>query len=192
MVKKPSQNKVLQSPGNSGKAIGTLLIAFYLLAIITANLSITHFGPQAAIYNAFFLIAFDLTVRDNLHEQWRGKNLWPKMMILIATGSILSWFLNRQAGPVALASFVAFAGAGLADTIIYWLLGKKSRLFKMNGSNIVSSFADSLIFGLWLAFPWWIIAGQIIAKVLGGGLWSVVLTRIPALKPKPPSPAIAG
>lgn len=158
-----------------------MLILLYLAAIITANLLVVQFGPSISIVNAFLFIGLDLTARDALHEKWQGRQLWPKMFVLIAVGSLLSWFLNRNAGPIALASFVAFAGAGLADTVVYWLLGEKGRLIKINGSNVVSATVDSLIFGLWLAFPWWVIAGQIIAKVLGGGLWSFILVKIPGL-----------
>lgn len=154
-----------------------MLIAMYLAAIVAANLSIVYFGPQAAIWNAFILIAFDLTARDALHEAWRGRYLWPKMLALIATGSLLSWWLNADAAQIALASFVAFGLAGLSDALIYAVLGDKSRLVKMNGSNVVSSIVDSTAFVLVAGLPLVIIPGQIIAKIVGGAVWSVLLTR---------------
>jgi hypothetical protein len=80
------------------------------MAIIAANLLVVWLGPAISIINAFIFIGLDLTARDHLHEQWRHRHLWPKMLLLIATGSLLSWFLNRNAGSIALASFVAFAG----------------------------------------------------------------------------------
>lgn len=100
------------------------------------------------------------------------------MLALIAAGSLLSWFLNRNAGPIALASFVAFAGAGVADTIMYWLLGERSRLLRINGSNVVSAAVDSLLFpALAFGFPllWGVMLGQFVAKVGGGFVWSIVL-----------------
>lgn len=157
-----------------------MLIAIYLTAIVIANLSVAYFGPSVAILNAFLLIGLDLTVRDRLHEQWNGRGLWLKMLALIGGGSLLSYALNVNAGPIALASFVAFLGAGLADTLVYWLLGERGRLVRVNGSNLVSSAVDSVLFP-WLAFGWpllWpIVIGQFVAKVAGGWLWSLILFR---------------
>jgi uncharacterized PurR-regulated membrane protein YhhQ (DUF165 family) len=159
--------------------IGMYLIILYLLAIVIANLLVAQFGPSVSIINAFLFIGLDLTTRDLLHERWQGRNLWLKMLALIAAGSVLSYALNHNAGSIALASFVAFAGAGITDTAMYWLLGDKSRLFRINGSNVVSAGVDSLIFPL-LAFGWpllWgIVLGQFIAKTLGGFCWSLTLT----------------
>lgn len=159
-----------------------MLIALYLAAIVAANLLVAQFGPAVSVVNAFLFIGLDLTTRDALHERWQGKRLWWKMLLLIGSGSLLSWFLNRNAGPIALASFVAFAGAGVADTLIYWLLGDKNRFTKINGSNVVSAAADSFLFPV-LAFGWpplWgIIAGQFVAKVGGGFIWSIILFRLP-------------
>jgi hypothetical protein len=158
-----------------------MLIALYLSAIIAANLLVAQFGPAVSIINAFLFIGLDLTTRDALHERWRGRQLWPKMLGLIAAGSLLSWFFNRNAGPIALASFVAFAGAGVADTLVYWILGDKSRFIKINGSNVVSSAVDSLLFPL-IAFGWpllwWVVIGQFAAKVGGGFVWSLILRKI--------------
>lgn len=154
-----------------------MLIALYLTAIVAANLSIVYFGPQAAIWNALLLVSLDLTTRDALHERWHGHHLWPKMLTLIATGSILSAWLNAAASRIALASFVAFALAGLSDAVVYHLLGDKSRLLKINGSNIISSIVDSIVFVLIADLPLWVIPGQILAKILGGLFWSLLLTR---------------
>lgn len=158
-----------------------MLIALYLAAIVAANLIVVQFGPSASVVTAFLFIGLDLTARDGLHEKWNGKHLWWKMLLLIGTGSLLSWFLNRNAGPIALASFLAFAGAGIADTVIYSLLGDKTRFIKINGSNVVSSAVDSFLFPV-LAFGWpplWgIVAGQFIAKVGGGFVWSIILTKL--------------
>lgn len=155
-----------------------LLVCSYLAAIVAANLSIVYFGPAAAIWNAAILIAFDLTARDGLHEAWHGRHLWPKMAALIAAGSLLSWALNSDAGPIALASFLAFGAAGVSDALIYAAMGNKSRLIKMNGSNVASSIVDSAVFVGVAGLPWVIVPGQIAAKIIGGFVWSVVLSRL--------------
>lgn len=169
-----------ESRNKENLMITAILVAMYLAAIIAANILVAEFGPQVAIFNALLFVGLDLTARDQLHEAWEGRQLWARMLLLIATGSILSWVLNRNAGPIALASFVAFASAGLLDTIIYWMLEEESRILRINGSNIVSAIADSALF-IVLAFGWpplWgILAGQIAAKILGGALWSVVLVK---------------
>lgn len=157
-----------------------MLIALYLIAIIIANLAVAQFGPSVTIINAFLFIGLDLTTRDSLHDRWQGRNLWLKMLALIGAGSLLSFALNVNAGPIALASFVAFAGAGIADTLVYWLLGDRAKLVKINGSNVVSAAVDSLIFPvLAFGFPilWWVVLGQFAAKVAGGFIWSLVLSR---------------
>lgn len=156
------------------------LIVVYLLAIVAANLLVAAFGPTVTIINAFLFIGLDLTTRDALHEKWQGRNLWLKMAGLIVAGSAISYLLNRDAGPIALASLVAFAVAAIVDTVTYHLLGKQARLVRVNGSNILSAAVDSLIFPT-LAFGgllWPIVIGQFIAKVLGGLMWSLVLTRM--------------
>lgn len=153
-------------------------VVLYLAAIVAANLLVAEFGPSVVILNAFLFIGLDLTTRDALHERWHGRHLWLKMAGLIAAGSLLSWFLNRDAGRIAMASFIAFAGAGLADTVVYHLLHGRARLLKVNGSNVVSAAVDSVLFPL-IAFGWppllGIMAGQFVAKIAGGALWSMVL-----------------
>ncbi len=153
------------------------LIGMYLAAIVAANLTVAWFGPSIVIVNAFVFIALDLTARDRMHAAWAHQGLVWKMGLLIATGSLLSWLLDGAAGPIALASFVAFAVSASLDTLIYQLLHERAYMVKVNGSNVVSAAADSLIFtplafGVFLP---WIILGQFVAKVAGGALWAYIL-----------------
>jgi queuosine precursor transporter len=153
------------------------LVGMYLGAIVAANLTVAWFGPAVAIVNAFVFIAFDLTSGDRLHEAWHGRGLVYKMAALILAGSLLSYAIDGAAGPIALASFVAFAVSASLDRLVYALLGKRGYLVKVNGSNLVSSCADSIIFPT-LAFgvfmPWLILA-QFVAKVAGGLIWAYIL-----------------
>lgn len=154
-------------------------VCLYLIAIVLANLTVAWFGPNVTIINAFLFIGLDLTARDSLHEAWHNRGLWLKMALLIAIGSIISWILNRNAGQIALASFVAFASAGVADTIVYHLLHGRTKLLKINCSNVVSAAVDSLVFPT-LAFGSFmplIVLGQFAAKVGGGFVWSLILNR---------------
>jgi queuosine precursor transporter len=156
-----------------------MLTAAYLISVISANLVILKFGPNATIISAFFLIGLDLTLRDTLHEQWHQRNLYPKMLMLILSGSVLSYLINQQAMQIAIASFVAFFFAGFADFVVYSKLFSKKWMVKTNGSNIASALVDSAIFPT-LAFGTFmpmIILGQFIAKSMGGFLWSIVLGK---------------
>lgn len=155
-----------------------MLIVLYLSAIVIANLSVAQFGPSVTIINAFLFIGLDLTTRDELHHRWQGRHLARNMALLIAAGSLLSWWLNRDAGRIALASFAAFGAAALVDTVIYSLLHNRVRFVRVNGSNVVSAAVDSVVFpALAFGFPLLlgVMAGQFIAKVVGGFLWSVIL-----------------
>lgn len=155
-----------------------IYVIMYLVAIVLANLTTAVFGPSVTVLNAFLFIGLDLTARDKLHEAWHGNKLLLKMAALIAVGSALSWLLNRNAGQIALASMLAFGTAALVDTVVYQLLYRRGRLVKMNGSNVFSAAVDSLVFptvafGSFLPL---IVLGQFAAKVLGGFVWSLVLT----------------
>ena len=156
-----------------------MYVALYLLAIVLANLTVAMFGPGMTIVNAFLFIGLDLTARDRLHDTWRGNRLVPKMMALIAAGSLLSWLLNHNAGQIALASFVAFAVAASVDALVYHLLGSYPRWMRINGSNIPSALVDSLLFPTLAfgAFLWPVVMGQFLAKTVGGFVWSLVLMR---------------
>lgn len=156
-----------------------LYIGMYLLAAVLANLSVAYFGPASTIFNAFVFIGLDLTARDKLHEAWHNDNLWVKMFSLIAAGSAISYLLNRNAGMIAIASLVAFGIAGAVDAITYQFLYKKSWMVKVNGSNVFSAAADSLVFPT-IAFGGFlplIVLGQFIAKVTGGFIWSWIIGK---------------
>jgi uncharacterized PurR-regulated membrane protein YhhQ (DUF165 family) len=155
-----------------------MLVAIYLGAIVAANLVTATWGPGASIVNAFLLIGLDLSARDRLHEVWKG-HLARNMAALIAAGSALSWLLNRDAGPIAVASFAAFAAAATVDALVYQQLWRWPRLYRMNGSNVLSALTDSLVFPS-LAFGGFmplVTLGQWAAKVGGGFVWSLVLGR---------------
>jgi hypothetical protein len=155
-------------------------VAMYLLAIVLANLLVAQFGPSVTIANAFLFVGLDLVARDALHDAWHGNGLLWKMGALIAVGSLLSWLLNRDAGQIALASFVAFLAAAVVDTAAYHLLRNRSWWQRVNGSNVLSAAVDSVVFPsiAFGAFLPAIVLGQFAAKVLGGALWSFVLGQV--------------
>jgi uncharacterized PurR-regulated membrane protein YhhQ (DUF165 family) len=152
----------------------------YLVAIVAANLAVAWFGQPALPYTAFLLIPFNLCARDVLHDRWEGRALAMKMAGLIGGGSLLTMALVWDARRVAVASFIAFGSAGLADTVGYWLMRRAPRLVRMNGSNLASSWVDSVVFPLvaFPAFSWWLVAAQAGSKFIGGLVWSIPLAPL--------------
>lgn len=159
-------------------------VCLYLAAIVAANLSVAHWGPTSAIYNAFFLIGLDLSTRDRLHDLWHG-HLLRNMAALIAAGSALSYVLGIALGSgpfvgrIALASCAAFACAAVADTVAYHLLRERPWYERVNQSNLAGASVDSLVFvALWpFGFAFTLAFTLFAAKVAGGVVWSFVLRR---------------
>jgi len=152
-------------------------IFIYIAALVAANMGVAWFGPAAMPVIAFFLIGLDLTLRDRLHDRWRGRHLWPRMLGLIVTAGVVSYWLNPASGPIALASVVAFGLASLADAAAYQVLAGRSWSVRANGSNVVGATVDSLVFPL-MAFgavlpP--IVLAQLVAKVAGGVVWAMMI-----------------
>lgn len=145
--------------------------------MIAANLIVAWMGAWITPYTAFVFIGLDLTAKDKLQDKWTRHGLVWRMGLLILTGSVLSWLLNRQAGRIALASFVAFAVSSAIDTVIYAIV-RGDRWRRVGWSNLGGAVSDSLIFPA-VAFGWppdsAIVYGQMAAKVAGGMFWSLVL-----------------
>jgi queuosine precursor transporter len=101
------------------------------------------------------------------------------MALLILTGSAISYFINSSAGRIAIASFIAFALATITDTVIYSILFRRSKIVKINASNIGSSLIDSIAFPTiaFGSFMPMIIIGQFVTKLFGGFVWSIILSR---------------
>ncbi len=157
-----------------------MYVLLYLASIVLANFVIFWFGAKWIIINSFVLIGLDLSLRDKLHERWHHHKLWLKMFLLIFTGSLVTYFLNRSALQIAAASVVAFGCAALTDTVIYSFLFKQKFLIKANGSNLGGALVDSMLFPT-IAFGMFmpmIVLGQFLAKVLGGFFWSVLLNHL--------------
>lgn len=181
--------------GSTTRNIG--LVSAYLLAIVAANLSIAHWGPEAAIYNAFLFIGLDFTTRDALHDMWRGR-LVRNMALLVGTGALLSYLCGMwlgstfpggpSVGRIALASGIAFGVAATADAIAYHLLRHRTWYERANQSNLVGAAVDSFLFPV-IAFgtpiPWNLIFGIWCAKVAGGVAWSFVLNKGKREDPRP-------
>ncbi len=153
---------------------GAVLIILYLASVVLANLIILKFGPSASIVTATVFIGLDLSLRDALHDRLTRLQMFG----LIAGGGIITFILNIDAAQIAAASSIAFIASGLADWFVFTRSGG-SRFVRSNKSNVVGAVVDSVIFptcAFGAVIPA-VIIGQFIAKVIGGCLWAIVLSR---------------
>lgn len=156
-----------------------LAVLIYVGAIVAANLSVAAFGPWMSPVNSLMLIGLDLTLRDSLHDRWRGPMLWPRMAVLIAAAGMVSYLLNPAAGRIAAASTISFCVAGLVDAAAYHALRYRPWMQRANGSNVAGAIADSTMFPA-LAFGGFmpgVAELQFVAKVAGGAGWAWALRR---------------
>lgn len=152
------------------------MIAFtYVAALAAANLLVFWLGPWSSPFIAFAFIGLDLSLRDRLHD----RHGFIGSCALVLAAACLSYVLNPAGGRIAIASFAAFAAAGLVDGLVYSALRDLPTRMRMNGSNVASAWVDSLIFPT-IAFGALmpeIVAMQFVAKVAGGAVWAWLLTR---------------
>jgi len=150
------------------------LIALYAAAIIAANLLVAQFGPSITPINAFFLIGFDLALRNYLSFKM---DKWQMALMIVGTG-LLSYLVNPAAGMIAIASGVAFTAAALADWATFNTV--QGRWLKRNlAGNSVGALVDSVIFPT-IAFGSLmpaIVAAQFVAKVAGGTVWGYLISK---------------
>lgn len=153
-----------------------MLSLIYVLAICAANFSVHIFGPLITPLNAFLFIGLDFVVRDKLHERIGIK----KILILIIIAGAISYAVNPATDMIAIASVAAFSAAALTDASVYQILIKRNWLVKSNASNVASSAVDSVVFPLiaFGAFMPLVVAGQFLAKVFGGAIWSWILKEV--------------
>jgi len=152
----------------------------YVLSLVTANLLVAYFGVWFSVINAFVLIGLDLSLRDKLHDLWHEDKLVIKMGCLIIVSSLISYLLNPATGIIAVASFSAFALSMLGDAIAYHFLKSKEWFIRSNGSNLVGSAIDSVVFPT-IAFGGLmpeIVLMQFLAKFGGGFIWSLILRKL--------------
>lgn len=151
--------------------------ALYVAAMLLANLLVSRFGPAISPVLAFFMIGFDLSMRDWLHVKMKA---W-QMGALIGVAGALTYVLNPAAGMIAAASATAFTAAALVDWAVFARL-PGTWMRRSMWSNTAGAAVDSLIFPT-LAFgalmPH-IVAMQFVAKVAGGALWAWAISLHPS------------
>lgn len=157
-----------------------LPIVLYIGAIVLANWLVTRFGQAALPFTAFFLIPFDLIIRDLMQDRWQGRaTLFARMALLIGAGGTVSVLTATGSFRVNLASLAAFTFAGICDALTYQWMIRYGRIFRINGATALAAISDSIIFAL-IAFSsvsWALVGAQVGMKIAGGFCWSLVMFR---------------
>lgn len=165
-----------------GKISTTFACSLFIAAVVAANFSVATFGAMVTPINAFLLIGLDLSLRDALHDRWANNGIVWRMGTLILAGSVISYLANPATGMIAIASCASFGASSAADALTYGVIRKSSFLVRANGSNIVGSAIDSVLFPT-IAFGALmpeIVLAQFAAKVAGGFVWSLALCKVAA------------
>lgn len=154
----------------------------YCAAMIGANASVAYFGPWVSPINSFFLIGLDLALRDWLHFRLKP----VQMALLITLGGALTYWLNAAPAQIAIASAVSFVAAACVDWSVFSALWRRPWLVRSNASNTAGAIVDSLLFPTiaFGAFMPHIVLMQVLAKVGGGFLWSMVLKSSTTTAPR--------
>lgn len=146
----------------------------YVLLILISNWSAGKFGPIITPLNAFLFIGADLALRDYL--QCRMDR--TEMFVVLLIASTATYVLNTAPVMIALASCAAFAVSQIVDYVVFTKSGG-SWFSRANKSNVAGAAVDSVVFPT-IAFgeilPV-IVLSQLICKVLGGILFSFLLSK---------------
>lgn len=165
------------------------LVALYLAAIVAANIITTRYGVQAVYYVAFGLIGLDLVTRDRLADFW-GTTRWAKMALLIAVGGALSYWVNRDAATIAIASTIAFAGSETIEAAAYHIFRHRPWNTRAPQAATLGAITDSVLFiTIAFGFSLEVIFLQIACKVFGAVAWTWIIGRL--LPPPRMAPEVA-
>lgn len=158
----------------------SIFIAFYLIALVSANLIVKHFGAPGLWFSSALLIPFDFICRAIFHESWKGKKLVANLLLLTVVSGIVTFIINHEALNIALASFAGIVAVQIFAGIFYQMFMQKSYFFKVNLSDLIAIIVDSIAFQL-VAFGtvnFEVTGGQMLIKAVGGLFWFYVIFKI--------------
>ena len=150
-----------------------IALLVYILTVVFANISVA-FAPWMVYVNALVFIGLDLTLKDYFQVR-----LPPYALVLIVlTGSIITFLINVQFLPIAIASTAAFSVAFTIDFIVFHLL-RKHVWYRVLLSNAFGSFADSFVFIFLAPFPfsWTMVLLTAALKIIGGSISAYILIK---------------
>lgn len=153
-------------------AYGAIALTVYIGAILAANILSANFGLVPVGFGLVvsagtYAAGFALLSRDFVHR-YLGL---PSVLLGVAVGLALSWFLATPA--LAVASAVAFLVAEVADLFVFMWARPRGFVRAAFISNCVSAPVDTLLF-LWIAgFP--LIFESIVGQMVGKILWATIV-----------------
>lgn len=177
-----SNTQTQKLPRIHSRTAEIVCIIIFVTVMAIANLLVAHFGPWFLPITAFVSVGISMVCRDYLHDVWGGnpQTFWFRMLSLVIAAGLIAWAVNPDAGMVAIASVLAITGSALVETGVFSLLIRQRWLIRSNGSSIVGSLADSIIFPL-VAFGIggvdgfiMLVLAQSATKAAGGLFWSIV------------------
>jgi len=161
-----------------GKALAPALIIAYLLAFVSANLLVNHFGAYGLWFSSLFLIPFDFIIRCWFQERIKSKSTLL-LMLFGLTIAVALITISFNAVQIAYASTVGFTAAQLGAGIWYRMLKNKSLFIRVNMTDLIAIVCDSIAFQI-LAFGTLnplVTIGQVVVKFAGGLLWYYILFK---------------
>lgn len=157
-----------------------LLIFLFLIAFVSANLIVKHFGAWGLLFSSFLLIPFDFITRCIIHEKYTGARLIGLLTGLTLAASVITYAINRDALSIALGSIAGFIAAQVFAGIYYQTVKSSSNyFFKVNLSDLIAIVFDSIAFQIvaFQEFNVGITFGQICIKFAGGVMWYLILFK---------------
>lgn len=148
----------------------SLLVAVYILAVAATTAISGALGPLASVLDSLPGIGLVIVIRGLLQDHWKV-HTWFWMGVLILMGTLASLSVNATHPRVALASGTAFVFANITAGLLY----PRNRRLSIVAFAVVDSFIfPALAFG---TFMWWVVGGQIVAKIAGAIIWSLILLK---------------
>ena len=148
-------------------------VLLYLSTIVFANVTVSL--AQWMVYvNAVLFIGLDLTLKDKFQVHFK----WYQLLGIVLLGSIITFLLNTSFLPIAIASTAAFSAAFFVDWVVFQAL-KQNIWYRVMVSNIVGSFADSVVFIYLAPFPfeWSFVLTVTALKIIGGAISGYILIK---------------
>jgi uncharacterized PurR-regulated membrane protein YhhQ (DUF165 family) len=162
-----------------------------VLYFVTLN-PVLKFLPDPELYSNLFINAvfFGLIMglQDRLYELWRKDYLFFKMLLLIVSGSIVTFLTNYyiyMGSPgvnyaLGVCGFAAFGLSRLIDFLVFHFFRKCSLSASITFSKFISGLLDPIIFfatSTLFGYYWDGAIPLFLSLVIGGIIWSYLLIK---------------
>lgn len=151
-----------------------LMIASYVGLFTLANVNVAMFGVWVTPFNALFIIAADMVIRDRI--QYDGGALVAIFASMLAGSATIA--IAPDAGRIAIASSLSVVIAGLASAVAFRL--RRGDFYRKSyQANVIAAAVDSIAFPV-IAFGSvmvYVTLAQFAAKVIGASAILYLMKR---------------